>query len=91
MEKLCVDKCFYQNNGINYSYYDSNNYCHDNCSVIENYTFSYKATNDHQECLSNCQDEDYYFEDEKICLNDCGDYYYSKDNKQLCVRHCNDK
>ena len=90
-EKICVDKCYYQNDGNNYSYYDLNTkYCYDICLESGKYNFSHEAINDHQPCLSNCNDQEYYLEDEKICREDCGDYYYSKENKQLCVKHCED-
>ena len=91
-EKKCVDKCTYKNEGNIFSYYNSNNFCLDDCSqnTDTNNRFSYKTTNDHLQCISGCPSGSYYYEDKKICLNDCGEDYYSKGNNQICTKNCGD-
>ncbi|MBO6243807.1 MAG: hypothetical protein J6O41_04490, partial [Clostridia bacterium] len=70
-----------------FSYYDSSENCRDTCIGNTGNEFSYEAINGHKECLSECPNGEYYYEDKKICLKKCDNYYKSKDSK-ICVEKC---
>ena len=76
-----------ENNIPIFSYYDSNKNCRDTCIGNTGNEFSYEAINEHKECLPECADNEYYYEDKKICLKKCDKYYKIKGSK-ICVEKC---
>ena len=70
-----------------FSYYDSNKNCRDTCLGNTGKEFSYEAINEHKECLSECSNVEYYYEDKKICLKKC-DKYYKSNGSKICVEKC---
>ena len=93
--KKYSDYCYNgYNNGIpNYTYYIGKK-CVNSCVGQGDNTFSFKAINKPQECLTGCpqngeNEAPYYYENDHFCLKKC-DKFYDSTNDKICVEKCND-